>query len=179
MQTEISAGLDHRSLDELFSATYEELRRLAQRVRRNESALSLTPTVLVNEAWLKLSKSPGLHFESPLHFKHTAARAMRQLLVEAARRRAAVKRGADRSIVTFDEALHEGEVTEESVLALDAALDELARSSPRQARMIECRFFGGLDVTETAAVLGVSEATLMRDWRVARAWLAQAMRSAR
>lgn len=179
MQTDISGEMDRRRLDELFSATYEELRRMAQRVRRRESCQSVTPTVLVNEAWLKLSKSPDLHFESPLHFKHTAARAMRQLLVEAARRRTSLKRGGEQaSVVTFDESVHAGTVTEAALLALDAALEDLAHSAPRQAAMIECRFFGGLDVAQTAAILGISEATLMRDWRTAKAWLAQAMRVA-
>jgi RNA polymerase sigma factor (TIGR02999 family) len=174
-----SGAASRRAMDELFSATYEELRRLAQLVRRRESSQSLTPTVLVNEAWLKLSRSPGLAFASPLHFRHTAARAMRQLLVEAARRRASLKRGGeDASFVTFDESVHQGMVSEEQLLSLDAALEELAQSAPRQARMIECRFFGGMDVTETAALLEISEATLMRDWRVAKAWLAQALRRA-
>lgn len=172
---------DRHALDQLFSATYEELRRLAQRVRRGESATTLSPTVLVNEAWIKLARSPLPGFESPLHFKRIAARAMRQLLVEAARRRLASKRGGDGSVqvVTFDESAHDLPVTETQLLALDAALEELALSAPRQARMIECRFFGGMDVSETAALLGISEATLMRDWRAARAWLAQAMRDER
>jgi RNA polymerase sigma factor (TIGR02999 family) len=168
------------ALDALFSATYEELRRLALLVRRRESSVTLSPTVLVNEAWLKLSRSPDLAFESPLHFKRTAARAMRQLLVEAARRRASLKRGgeAGSSFVTFDESIHQNAVSENELIALDAALDDLAQSAPRQALMIEYRFFGGLEVTETAALLGISEATLMRDWRVAKAWLAQALHKA-
>lgn len=172
---------DRRALDQLFSATYEELRRLARRVRRGESSHTLSPTVLVNEAWMKLARSPQLGFESPLHFRRIAARAMRQLLVEAARRRLASKRGGDGSvqIVTFDESVHDLAVTEHELLALDAALDELALSAPRQAQMIECRFFGGMDVSETAKLLEISEATLMRDWRAARAWLAQALRDSR
>lgn len=174
------AAPDRRALDELFSTTYEELRRLAMRVRRGESSLTLSPTVLVNEAWMKLARSPQLGFESPLHFRRIAARAMRQLLVEAARRRLASKRGGDGSVqvVTFDESVHDLAVTEHELLALDAALDELAQSAPRQAQMIECRFFGGMDVAEAAAVLDVSESTLMRDWRAAKAWLAQALRNA-
>jgi RNA polymerase sigma factor (TIGR02999 family) len=172
---------DRRALDQLFSATYEELRRLAQRVRRGESSHTLSPTALVNEAWMKLARSPQLRFESPLHFRRIAARAMRQLLVEAARRRLASKRGGDGSvqIVTFDESVHDLAVTENQLLALDAALDELALSAPRQAQMIECRFFGGMDVAATATLLEISAATLMRDWRAAKAWLAQALRSAR
>ena len=171
-------GVDRRVLDDLFSATYEELRRLAFAVRRRERSLTLSPTVLVNEAWLKLAKSPDFTFESPLHFKRVAARAMRQLLVEAARRRAATKRGGDEhaKFVTFDELVHQNAVSERELLALDAALDELAQAEPRQAEMIECRFFGGLDVAEAAASLGVSEATVQRDWRTAKAWLSQALR---
>lgn len=173
-------GAERRALDDLFSAAYEELRRLAFAVRRRERSMTLSPTVLVNEAWLKLAKSPGLKFESALHFKRIAARAMRQLLVEAARRRAATKRGGDQraQFVTFDELVHWQAVSERELLALDAALDELAQAEPRQAEMIECRFFGGLDVAEAATALGVSAATVQRDWRVAKAWLTQALRNA-
>lgn len=165
------------SLDDLFSATYEELRRLALSVRRRDGSLTLNPTALINEAWLKLARSPDLQFESPLHFKRVAARAMRQLLVEAARRRLATKRGGGAAVqwVTFDERVHQREVSERALIALDAALEELAEAEPRQAEMIECRFFGGQSVAEAAASLGVSEATLARDWRAARAWLAQAL----
>jgi RNA polymerase sigma factor (TIGR02999 family) len=172
--------LDRRALDDLFSATYEELRRLALAVRRRERSVTLNPTALVNEAWLKLAKSPDFAVDSPLHFKRIAARAMRQLLVEAARRRLATKRGGDDGVqwVTFDELVHQAAVSERELIALDAALDELAQAEPRQAEMIECRFFGGQSVAEAAAALGVSEATLARDWRTAKAWLTQAMRRA-
>lgn len=171
---------DRPALDDLFSAIYEELRRLAFVVRRNEYAVTLNPTALVNEAWLKLADSPALTFESPLHFKRIAARAMRQLLVDAARRRLATKRGggADVQWVTLDESVHQLAVSENELLALDEALDELAAAEPRQAEMIECRFFAGQSVAETAELLGVSEATLARDWRSAKAWLAQSMRQA-
>lgn len=171
------ASGDRRALDHLFSVTYEELRRLAFSVRRDDPSISLTPTALVNEAWLKLAASPELASTSPLHFKRIAARAMRQVLVEAARRRSAEKRGgADVAFVTFDEALAVPAHGSDELLALDAALDELARLSPRQAQMVESRFFGGLDVAETAQLLGVSEATVQRDWRAARAWLARELR---
>lgn len=162
-------------MDRLFSATYEELRRLASSVRREDPSATLNPTALVNEAWLKLAASPGIAPESRLHFKRIAARAMRQVLVEAARRRNARKRGGpDAAFVTFDDALDgsAGSTGSDAVVALDAALDALALLNPRQARMIECRFFGGLEVAETAELLGISEATVMRDWRAARAWLA-------
>ena len=169
-----------QSLDELFSVTYEELRRLASSVRRGDPSATLSPTVLVNEAWLKLAKSPAAASESQLHFKRIAARAMRQLLIEAARRRHSHKRGGDdgTAFITFDESMHQTAECGKELLALDAALEELARIEPRQALMIEYRFFGGLDIAETAALLGVSEATILRDWRAAKAWLAQMLRKA-
>ena len=164
---------DRRALDHLFSVTYEELRRLAAAVRRDDPSATLNPTALVNEAWLKLADSPELASTSPLHFKRIAARAMRQVLIEAARRRNAGKRGGGSvAMVTFDDSLEEIATTSGELLALDEALDELARINPRQAQMVESRFFGGLDVAETAQLLEVSEATVLRDWRAAKAWLA-------
>jgi len=165
---------DRRALDDLFSAAYEELRRLASSVRRGDPGATLSPTALVNEAWLKLAGSPELALTSRLHFKRIAARAMRQVLIEAARRRNADKRGGgSQPLVTFDEAVQQSAATAGDLLALDGALADLARVNPRQALMVENRFFGGLDIPETAELLGVSEATVLRDWRAAKAWLAQ------
>jgi RNA polymerase sigma factor (TIGR02999 family) len=170
---------DRRALDQLFSITYEELRRLASSVRRGDPSATLSPTALVNEAWLKLARSPEVASTSRVHFKRIAARAMRQLLVEAARRRNAEKRGHGAELtVTFDESLQAKPSGERELLALNTALDELARMNPRQAVMVESRFFGGLDVPETASLLNISEATVQRDWRAARAWLAQELRNA-
>lgn len=167
---------DRQALDQLFSIAYEELRRLASSVRRGDPSATLNPTALVNEAWLKLASSPQFASTSPAHFKRIAARAMRQVLVEAARRRHAEKRGGGADItVTFDAGLQEPTYSKD-LLALDAALDSLAKLSPRQAAVVESRYFGGLDVPETAAMLNVSETTVMRDWRVARAWLARELR---
>jgi len=165
---------DRRALDRLFSLTYEELRRLASTVKRGDPHATLSPTTLVHEAWLKLANSPHLGGASPLHFKRIAARAMRQLLVEAARRRSAHKRGGSAEVlmVVFDESLNQAPSGGDDLLALDTALDDLARMSPRQAMLVESRFFGGLDVGETATLLEVSEATVLRDWRAAKAWLA-------
>ncbi len=175
----IPAG-DRQALDQLFSAAYEELRRLASSVRHDDPGATLNPTALVNEAWLKLAASPGIASTSRLHFKRIAARAMRQVLIEAARRRHAGKRGGkDAAVVTFDDALQEAATSADDLLGLDAALEELARINPRQAMMVESRFFGGLDVTETAELLGVSEATILRDWRAAKAWLATELRRER
>jgi RNA polymerase sigma-70 factor, ECF subfamily len=168
-----------RALDELFSVTYEELRRLASNVRRGDPSATLSPTALVNEAWLKLANSPEIASSSRLHFKRIAARAMRQLLVEAARRRNAGKRGGGAEItVTFDDSFQPAPSCGEDLLALNDALDALTRMNPRQAVMVESRFFGGLDIPETAALLSVSEATVLRDWRAAKAWLSHELRKA-
>jgi RNA polymerase sigma factor (TIGR02999 family) len=171
---------ERRALDQLFSLTYEELRRLASTVKRGDPGATLSPTTLVHEAWLKLANSPHVATTSRLHFKRIAARAMRQLLVEAARRRHADKRGGEGEIlmVTFDESFDRAASCGDELLALDTALDDLARMNPRQATMVETRFFGGLDVTETAELLNISEATVMRDWRAAKAWLAHQLRRA-
>ena len=126
-------------------------------------------------SWLKLAASPGLAPTSKVHFKRLAARAMRQVLVEAARRRNAVKRGDGAVAVTFDEALAHPATRPEELLALDEALVRLHALEPRQAQMVEGRFFGGLDIPEIAELLDVSEATVLRDWRAARAWLTVAL----
>ncbi|MCA9751057.1 MAG: sigma-70 family RNA polymerase sigma factor [Gemmatimonadetes bacterium] len=170
--------MDREDLDELFSASYEELRRLARSVRSDDPRATLEPTALVHEAWMRLARSPRFESTSPLHFKRIAARAMRRVLVDSARRRHAEKRGGQATWVTFDEAMHVGATTAADVLALDASLERLALASPRQAAMLEARFFAGLEVAETAELLGVSESTVLRDWRAARAWLALDMRRA-
>src|SRR5215469_5469406 len=161
-----------QALDELFSLTYEELRRLASSVKRGDPSNTLNPTALVNEAWLKLAKYPALVVASPLHFKRIAARAMRQLLIEAARRRNAHKRGdGEAAYISFDDSLAKTTSTAAELVALDDALVELARLDPRQSAIVESRFFGGLEIREIASLLDISEATVMRDWRAARAWL--------
>lgn len=165
-------GIDQATLDTLFSAAYEELRRLASVVRKADSNATLSPTTLVNEAWLKLSRTPPAGFTSAIHFKRIAARAMRQILVDAARRKSAVRRGGDYVSVTFDDGLEQSIAAAGDLIAMDEALHELSRVNARQAAMIEARFFGGLDVKETAELLGISEATVLRDWRAAKAWLA-------
>jgi RNA polymerase sigma factor (TIGR02999 family) len=164
------------ALDQLIAATYEELRRLAATIRRGDPGRTLNPTALVNEVYLKLSSSLRVTPASRLHFKRIAARAMRQVLIEAARRRNALKRGGDQSLVTLDDGVVAVEARSADLLALDAALEELAQLNPRQASMVEYRYFGGLDVAETAELLGISESTVLRDWRVARAWLANRLR---
>ena len=179
--SEIIVGLNRTELDYLFSVTYEELRRLAASVKSGDPAATLNPTALVNEAWLKLANSPRFVSTSRLHFKRIAARAMRQLLVESARRRQSQKRGGEEQsvCVAFDESASLPVSQDEDVLRINTALEELARLNPRQALMVETRFFGGLEVNETAELLEVSEATILRDWRAAKAWLALELRHSR
>ena len=170
------AGIDQPALDAVFSAAYEELRRLAATIRRSDSNATLSPTTLVNEAWLKLSRTPPPAFASRLHFKRIAARAMRQILVDAARRKSAARHGGESVLVTFDDGVEQTSAAANELIALNDALDELALINPRQAAMVEARFFGGLDTTETAELLAISEATVLRDWRAARAWLSRELR---
>jgi len=144
-------------------------------MKSSDPVATLNPTALVHEAWMKLAASPHFHSASPLHFKRIAARAMRQLLVESARRRNSQKRGGDGNaiLVVFDETVDIPASREDGILRIEAALQELERVNPRQALMVESRFFGGLEVSETAELLEVSEATILRDWRVVKAWLAR------
>ena len=171
-----SGVLDAGTRDHLFSAAYDELRRLAASVRREDPSRTLNPTALVNEAWLKLAASPEFAATSAAHFKRIAARAMRQVLVEAARRRSARKRGGGAPLVTFDEDTSRRRPARSRCWRWTRALEALAQLEPRQALIVESRFFGGLDVRETCEVLGISEATVLRDWRAARAFLAHELR---
>jgi len=165
-----------QELDALFSSAYEELHRLASAVRRGDPSATLSPTVLVHEAWLRLARDASIPATSELHFKRIAARAMRRVLIDAARARKAAKRGGGAALVTYDESLDAPAATPDDVLALDAALETLAKLHPRQAQLVESRFFGGFGVRETAELLEVSEATVERDWRAAKAWLALELR---
>jgi RNA polymerase sigma factor (TIGR02999 family) len=166
-----------REFDEIFSIAYDELRRLAGSVKRGDQSATLNTTALVNEAWIRLRNTPEIASDSPLHFKRIAARAMRQILVEAARRRHAQKRGGEAVAIIVsleqagDAAPPEPQAAEE-VLALDEALTELEQLDARQAQLVQARFFGGLEVSELMQLFQVSESTVMRDWRMARAWLA-------
>ena len=175
LDTSIQEEEQRALVDNLFSATYEELRRLASFVNRGQASLS--PTTLVNEAWLKLSGSHSHQFQSVLHFKATAARAMRQILVEAARRQSSQKRGGREVIFVDFEDLAAPMHCDRQLLALHESLDELARVNPRQALLVESRYFGGMEVSETAELLHVSEATVLRDWRAAKAFLGVQIRS--
>jgi len=173
-------GLDDRQkFDDLFAAAYDELRRLASAVKGRDKSVTLNPTALVHEVWLKMSASAGVtSTTSQLHFKRIAARAMRQVLIEAVRRRKALKRGGNDAVfVTMEPSAEPTLLVGDELLALDDVLDKLAQMNPRQAMMVESRFFGGLEIPEIAELLEVSEATVLRDWRAARAWLAQELRT--
>ena len=166
------------ALDELFPLVYDELRELAHRQRAAwQGNETLNTTALVHEAYLKLVDQRRATWESEAHFLATAARAIRHVLINYARDRRARKRGGGWERLTLDEnQLPDGTTPvdldwEDRVLALDEALQRLATRSERQSRIVECRFFGGLTVEQTAHALGVSVPTVTRGWTVARAWL--------
>lgn len=178
--TRISAALvtaarngDPGALDELFALAYEELRRLARQVRSGRATPTLNTTALVHEAYLRLGAAESLSATDAAHFKRLMAQCMRHVLIDAARRRTAAKRGGNQVRVTLGDDVIGDERHLAGVLELHEALRELERLDPRRAAVVECRYFGGLDVAETAAALDTSTATVKRDWRVARAWLAQ------
>jgi len=137
---------------------------------------SLQATALVNEAYLRLVGAQAVPWRDRNHFMAVAARAMRRILVDHARARRYQKRGGDAVRVTFDETLPVPVAPGQDFVALDEALDELATFDERKSRVIELRFFGGLSVAETASVLEVSPDTVMRDWRLAKAWLSRELR---
>ena len=151
---------------------------MASVVNRLNGSRTLNPTALVNEAWIKMAAARELEFQDPLHFKRIAARAMRQIVIEYARRKVARKRGGEGAIcfVTFDEQTASTLSLCPDLIALDDALQELARKDSRQAQVVESKFFGGMEVSEIAAMLAVSEATVHRDWEFARAWLSAQVR---
>jgi RNA polymerase sigma factor (TIGR02999 family) len=168
---------DPESADRLYERAYDQLKALAHRVRAGRAGETLSTTALVNEAWLKLANGREAAWRDRAHFFAVAARAMRQILVDGARRRLAVKRGgAGAQLITLDESVQDTPVRPEQLLALDDALTELAALDPRRASVVEQRYFAGLSVEETARILGISTATVERDWRLARAWLATALK---
>ena len=163
---------DERAMADLMPLVYDELRRIAGRyMRRERPGQTIQATALVHEAYLRLLKDRAKDWRTRAHFVGIAANAMRQILVERARARGAAKRGGGREKVTIDEGAIAGPSQPIDVEVLDEALERLAALDARQARIVELRFFGGLTVEEAADVLGISPATLKRDWTVARAWL--------
>ena len=166
-------GGDRGALDSVLATLYQELHGMARRQLAGQYGHTLDATALVHEAYLKLVPGTGLLARDRIHFFRIAARAMRQVLVDAARRRATRDRG---NLLLYVEAIAgTAERLSLEVLDLENALVELEALSPRQANVVECRFFAGLSVEETAEALGVSSPTVKREWRIARAWLAQAL----
>lgn len=166
---------DEAAVDDLFALVYEELRHLARKVRRGRAGHTLNTTALVHEAYLKLVPGRDVAWTNRLHFFRIAARAMRQVLVNAARHRMADKRNAAGFTVSFDEQMHQPAIQAQDVLGLDESLTRLEAFDRRQAQVVECRFFAGLTIEETAQALAISPMTVKRDWQVARAWLARDM----
>jgi RNA polymerase sigma-70 factor, ECF subfamily len=165
-------GGNSDAFDELFPLVYAELRRIASReMRREHKGRTLQTTALVHEAYLRLLKDASLSFENRAHFLGIAARAMREVLIDRSRARDAKKRGGQEIRVTLDEARLPAPDAGMPVEDLDRALARLAKVSPRAARIVEMRFFGGLSVEETAAAIDISPATVKREWALARAWL--------
>jgi RNA polymerase sigma-70 factor (ECF subfamily) len=165
-------GGDRAALEELMPLVYEELRRLAHRcMSRERPGHTLQTSALVDEAYLRLVDQQNIRWQDRAHFFGIAARLMRQVLIDYARKRRYAKRGGDARRVSLDEALIVSKERAADVVALDDALKSLAEIDPRQSQIVELRFFGGLSIEETAQVLAVSPGTVMRDWTLAKAWL--------
>lgn len=163
---------DRSALDKLLPLVYSELRRLAQSyLRRNRDLSMLQPTMLVHEAYLKLINQAQTTWQNRAQFFGLAAKIMRDLLVDHARRARASKRGGGNYSLSLSEADRVGQQQNPDLLALDEAMTELAAIKPRHCQIIEMRFFAGLTIEETAEVLNISHATVERDWSFARAWL--------
>ena len=174
---EIASGDAPSASGKLMAQVYEELRGLAGGYLRRQSAShTLQPTALVHEAFLKLVDQTSVEWNGRAHFFAVAAKAMRQVLVDHARAKGADKRGGGWDRVTLDQGMMSGPAgaaSEVDILALNEVLDQLAQLDPRQAQVVELRFFGGLTVEEVTAVLGIGKTTVEDEWRMARAWLSK------
>ena len=166
------SGGDSTALERLVPLVYDRLHRLAhQHIRREPAGHILQTSALINEAYLRLVEQPGIRIENRSHFFAIAARLMRQILVDEARKRKSAKRGGGAIQVSLLEATNVAQGQAANVVALDEALKSLEAIDPRQSQIVELRFFGGLSIEETAEVLKVSPGTVIRDWTFARAWL--------
>jgi RNA polymerase sigma factor (TIGR02999 family) len=166
------AGGDRDALDQLTPRVYDELRRIAGHYMQNEQpGRTIQTTALVHEVYLKLIDITNVDWRHRAHFFAISAEIMRHILLDRARRRVAAKRGGAAIRLNLDEVPDIGSGRARELIALDDALAALKKMDPRKARVVELRFFGGLSVEETAAVLEISSDTVKRDWRLARAWL--------
>ena len=169
---------DQGAREALIPLVYDELRRLARRyLRRERRDHTLQSAALVNEAYLRLIRQEHPQWQNRAHFFGVAAQLMRHILVDHARNRAAAKRGAGAPRLTLDPDIALPQERDVNLIALDDALNQLAALDPQQSRLVELRFFGGLSIEETSVVLGVSPATVKREWATARAWLQREMRN--
>ncbi len=164
---------DEGAAERLMPLVYDELRRLARDyLRRERPGHTLQPTALVNEAYLKLVDQRDARWQSRAHFYGVAAQLMRRILVDHARAHEAEKRGGEFQKLSLDENLDAaGGERDVNLVALDDALNRLAEMDPQKSKIVELRFFGGLSIEETAEVLGIGTATVIRQWRMAKAWL--------
>ncbi len=163
---------DQAALNQLLPLVNDELRRLARNYLRRESpGHTLQPTALVNEAYLRLIDQRQVQWQNRAHFFGIAAQLMRRILVDHARRHAYAKRGGGAIQVSFDEGMAVTEAKAAELLAVHEALEKLNAMDARKGRIVELRFFGGLNLDETAEVLGISSPTVQREWRAAKAWL--------
>jgi RNA polymerase sigma factor (TIGR02999 family) len=167
------ASGDAGALEQLTPLVYHELRRIARRYMRQRPPQTLQTTALAHEAYMRLVGAEGLRWEDRAHFFAVAAQMMRRILIDAARARLAAKRNDGALRVTFSPELPIASGQDTILLALDDALRSLATIDARKARVVELRFFGGLSVDETAEVLQISPQSVMRDWRLAKPWLAR------
>jgi RNA polymerase sigma factor (TIGR02999 family) len=163
---------DRRALDRVFSLVYEELRRLAHaQLVRGPAGDTISTTVLIHEAWMRLADQTGARFPDRVHFYAYAARVMRTILVDHARTRGAQKRGGGWQAVDLSRGELAIDTQADLVVAVDEALTRLTALDERVGRVVECRFFGGMTIEDTAEALGVSPATVKRGWSLAQAWL--------
>ena len=168
---------DDEALAQLTPIVYDELHRLAHRyMRREHAGHALQTTALVNEAYIRLVDSRRVGWQSRAHFFAIAAQLMRRILVDVARRQRFQKRGGGRQTVSLADGCEVATSVRPDVIAVDEALQELAKLDPRKAQVVELRFFGGLSLEETAEALHVSTDTIGRDWRAAKAWLTRELK---
>lgn len=167
---------DHDALDKLTPLVYDELRRIAHRYMQQErGGHTLQTTALVHEAYVRLVGGQKIEWQNRAHFYGVVAQVMRHVLIDHARRLQYIKHGGDAQRISLEDVAVMPHARAAELLALDEALDELARLDPRKARVVELRYFGGLSIEETADVLDISAMTVRRDWRAAKAWLYRAL----
>ena len=165
------------AMDQLFPLVYDELRRVSENQLRGERKNhTINATALVHEAYIRIAGNDNINLQNRNHFFVIAAKCMRDILIDYARKRNAAKRGGDHILITLNEQDVEQEIRAEELIMLDESLEELQDEDPRVSKVVELKFFGGLTYDEIAGVLSVSVPTVRRDWRFARAWLSNAMK---